>query len=178
MRKRTQAREFALQLLYMADARDEADAVGFDEFVSWLRGTVEDEKQKALAKYPGKMPDEKFVRKALRAELELDTDVVLTVLQSAEASEFARVLYEGARRNLPDIDEVLTKAAQNWQINRMAIVDRNILRMAVYEMLNLDEIPAKVSINEAIELGKRYSTQQSGSFINGILDRIRREKKL
>jgi len=60
----------------------------------------------------------------------------------------------------------------------MALVDRNILRMAVYEMLFADDIPAKVSINEAIELGKRFSTKQSGSFINGILDRIRREQGL
>jgi N utilization substance protein B len=56
----------------------------------------------------------------------------------------------------------------------MAVIDRNVLRLAVYEMLERDDIPRKVSINEAIELGKRYSTQQSGGFINGILDRIRR----
>jgi N utilization substance protein B len=60
----------------------------------------------------------------------------------------------------------------------MALVDRNILRMAVFEMFYAKDIPAKVSINEAIEMGKRFSTQQSGAFINGILDRIRREKGL
>jgi N utilization substance protein B len=60
----------------------------------------------------------------------------------------------------------------------MALVDRNILRMAIFEMTRLPDIPAKVSINEAIELGKRFSTQQSGAFINGILDRIRREREL
>ena len=66
----------------------------------------------------------------------------------------------------------------HWNLRRMALIDRNILRMAVYEMLHLKDIPAKVSINEAIEMGKRFSTQQSGAFINGILDRIRREKGL
>ena len=95
-----------------------------------------------------------------------------------EVHAFARRLVEGTRRERAAIDELLAGAAENWKLHRMAIVDRNILRMAIYEMLHLDEIPAKVSINEAIELGKRYSTKQSGSFINGILDRIRREKGL
>jgi transcription antitermination factor NusB len=88
---------------------------------------------------------------------------------------FARQLVEGALGRREEIDALLSGAAENWRLHRMAIVDRNILRMAVFEMLAIDEIPAKVTINEAIELGKRYSTKQSGSFINGILDRIRRE---
>ena len=89
---------------------------------------------------------------------------------------FARMLLEGTTEARPRIDRIITDAAQNWDLRRMALVDRNILRMAVYEMLYADDIPAKVSINEAIELGKRFSTRQSGSFINGILDRIRREQ--
>jgi transcription antitermination factor NusB len=96
----------------------------------------------------------------------------------AEVHEFTRKLVNGTNEARESIDELLSAAAENWKLNRMAIVDRNILRMAVYEMLHIEEIPAKVSINEAIELGKRYSTKQSGSFINGILDRIRREQKL
>ncbi|MHC4411163.1 MAG: transcription antitermination factor NusB [Planctomycetota bacterium] len=104
-------------------------------------------------------------------------------LSSEEASEtdvheFTRKLVKGTIEAKDSIDEMLSAAAENWKLHRMAIVDRNILRMAVYEMLHIEEIPAKVSINEAIELGKRYSTKQSGSFINGILDRIRREEKL
>jgi N utilization substance protein B len=95
-----------------------------------------------------------------------------------EAHLFARKLLEGTLANKPGIDATIAAAAQNWNLRRMAIVDRNILRMAVYEMLHLKDIPAKVSINEAIEMGKRFSTQQSGSFINGILDRIRRERGL
>jgi transcription antitermination factor NusB len=91
---------------------------------------------------------------------------------------FARRLLEGTLEARPRIDAIITDAAQNWDLRRMALVDRNILRMAVYEMLLADDIPAKVSINEAIELGKRFSTRQSGSFINGILDRIRREQGL
>jgi transcription antitermination factor NusB len=94
-----------------------------------------------------------------------------------EVHAFARRLVLGTRDKREEIDALLTGAADNWKLHRMAIVDRNILRMAVYEMLHIGEIPAKVSINEAIELGKRFSTKQSGSFINGILDRIRREKR-
>ncbi len=95
-----------------------------------------------------------------------------------EAHDFARQLLSGTLDKQEEIDEAISAAAQNWHLRRMALVDRNILRMAVYEMLHLKDIPSKVSINEAIELGKRFSTQQSGSFINGILDRIRREKGL
>ncbi|MHC4932014.1 MAG: transcription antitermination factor NusB [Planctomycetota bacterium] len=96
----------------------------------------------------------------------------------AEVRSFALELVEGTLRAQSEIDKIITSAAQNWHLSRMAIVDRNILRMAIYEMVHVPDIPAKVSINEAIELGKRYSTQQSGSFINGILDRIRRERQL
>ena len=99
-------------------------------------------------------------------------------VNETEVHEFTRKLVKGTIEAKESIDELLSAAAENWKLHRMAIVDRNILRMAVYEMLHIEEIPSKVSINEAIELGKRYSTKQSGSFINGILDRIRREQKL
>jgi len=95
-----------------------------------------------------------------------------------EVHAFARDLVNGTSGARAEIDELLAAAAENWRLDRMALVDRNILRMAVFEMLHLEEIPAKVTINEAIELGKRFSTKQSGSFINGILDRIRRERNL
>ena len=95
-----------------------------------------------------------------------------------ESHEFARQLLSGTLDHQEEIDQAISAAAQNWNLRRMALVDRNILRMAVFEMLHLKDIPAKVSINEAIEMGKRFSTQQSGAFINGILDRIRREKGL
>ena len=68
--------------------------------------------------------------------------------------------------------------ARNWELERMAVVDRNALRLGTYELLHEDTIPMKVAINEAIELGKRYSTEASGAFINGILDRIRRDQGL
>jgi len=89
-----------------------------------------------------------------------------------ETRRFALRLVQGTLAEQAEIDEVIQQVAQNWNISRMAVVDRNVLRLATYELLNCQDIPPKVAINEAIEIGKRYSTQNSGAFINGILDRI------
>ena len=70
---------------------------------------------------------------------------------------------------------MLSKVARNWDLRRMATIDRNVLRMAIFELLYCEDIPPKVSINEAIELGKKFSTANSGAFINGILDRVKNE---
>ncbi len=93
-----------------------------------------------------------------------------------EASEYARRLVDGVRLHADEIDRLLAEAAKNWGLERMAVVDRNALRIGCYELLFEDQVPMKVAINEAIELGKRYSTEASGAFINGILDRIRRDR--
>ncbi|MEM9379995.1 MAG: transcription antitermination factor NusB [Planctomycetota bacterium] len=90
-----------------------------------------------------------------------------------ETTKYARQLVEGTVDATPEIDEEIQAVAQNWQIERMAVIDRNVLRMATFELLHCDEIPPKVAINEGIELGKRFSTQNSGAFINGILDKIK-----
>ena len=95
-----------------------------------------------------------------------------------EAAEYTRRLVDGVLLRRDVIDDLLREAARNWDLERMAVVDRNALRIGCYELLYEDQIPMKVAINEAIELGKRYSTEASGSFINGILDRIRRDKGL
>jgi len=130
LKKRTRARELALQALYQLDLQGEsfADAVG--DF-------VRDEE-----------PDK-------------------------ETAEFAIELVRGVVVEQEAIDEAIRAVAQNWDLERMAVVDRNVLRMATHELMHRDEIPPKVSINEAIELGKRFSTKNSGAFINGILDRIK-----
>ena len=88
-------------------------------------------------------------------------------------ADFAIHLAQGTLEHLAPIDELIRAVAQNWDLERMAVIDRNVLRLATYELLYRDDIPLKVSINEAIELGKRYSTQNSGGFINGILDKIK-----
>jgi N utilization substance protein B len=85
---------------------------------------------------------------------------------------FASRIARGVSQNLAQIDEIIERFSINWKLHRMPGVDRNILRIAVYELLHCPDIPVMVSINEAIELGKRFSTGESGAFINGILDKI------
>lgn len=81
-------------------------------------------------------------------------------------------LVQGVRRHLPQIDRIIERFSSNWKLSRMAGVDRNVMRLAVYELLCCPDIPSKVSINEAIDIGKKYGTEESGGFINGILDAI------
>jgi N utilization substance protein B len=95
-----------------------------------------------------------------------------------EAKQFTRDLVDGVHAHREEIDALIRGAATNWELGRMAVVDRNALRIGCYELLYDDDIPMKVAINEAIELGKRYSTDASGAFVNGILDRIRKEQGL
>ncbi len=92
----------------------------------------------------------------------------------ADVMEFARTLVRGAVEHRGRIDELIADASTNWKLPRMSYVDRNILRLATFELLELDDVPPMVSVNEAIELGKRYGTTDSGGFINGVLDRVAR----
>ncbi len=94
-----------------------------------------------------------------------------------EVTKFASDIIEGTLSTLDEIDSVIKKAAEHWVLQRMAAVDRNILRFAVYELLYRKDIPPAVTINEAIEIAKKYSTSESASFINGILDKIARNIK-
>ena len=130
MKKRTRARELALQFLYQLDLRG-------PDLLSEAKGFF-------------------------RAEEE-----------DKSAREFALQLVEGVAEHKDELDQEIRGVAQNWEIARMAVIDRNVLRMAAFELLHCADIPPKVAINEAIELGKRYSTQNSGAFINGILDKIK-----
>jgi N utilization substance protein B len=81
-------------------------------------------------------------------------------------------LIDGVKEHQARIDAMISQVAENWRLDRMAAIDRNILRLGAYEMLFRPEVPAKVAINEALELAKRYSTAQSSRFVNGILDRV------
>ncbi|MFA4983837.1 MAG: transcription antitermination factor NusB [Candidatus Omnitrophota bacterium] len=137
MRKRTQSREFALQLLYQIDISGDKDC---DAALNNLW-----ERQ------------------------EKDT--------AADVKDFAAELFRGVVANLKEIDSRIAQYASNWQIGRMAVVDRNILRLASYELIFRDDIPPKVSINEAIELAKKYSGPEAAKFVNGILDKVKSEKK-
>jgi N utilization substance protein B len=92
-----------------------------------------------------------------------------------ETIEFARLLLEGAVAQRAAIDEVLERYAREWSLDRMASVDRNVLRIATYEILFCPEIPPSVSVDEAVEMVKKYSTAESGKFVNGILGNLIRE---
>jgi transcription antitermination factor NusB len=134
VRRRTRARELALQFLYKLEVRG-ADA--FEELEAFLEHHTKG------------------------GELKGRDDV------AAYAAELCR----GVHAHRPEIDAWIEAIAENWRLSRMATVDRNVLRLATWELLHQSEVPYKVVINEAIEIAKRYSTAQSGAFANGILDR-------
>ncbi len=92
--------------------------------------------------------------------------------------EFVSSLVHGVRDHLERIDGLIGDASTNWKVSRMSYVDRNILRLGVLELTEMPDIPPMVSMNEAIELGKRFGTTDSGSFINGVLDRVARNLDL
>lgn len=133
MRKRTKARECALQILYQIDiTKDSPDNL--------LSAFWEDKKTES------------------------------------EVRDFATALVKGTVENMQKIDDIITKYASNWRLKRMAVVDRNVLRLSAYELLYREDIPPKVAINEAVDLAKKYGDIDSGKFVNGILDRINKEE--
>jgi N utilization substance protein B len=91
--------------------------------------------------------------------------------------QFAEELVRGTAEHLAEIDEIVQRASKNWRLERMARVDRNVLRLATYELRFSPDVPAKVVINEAIEVARRYGAAESPAFVNGILDRISQELK-
>ena len=147
MRKRTRAREFALQLLYELDI-----AQSEKELEETLEDFWKDRSDLALTS-PEKMA--------------LEDDK-----KEPEVRQYTEKLVRGTLSKKPQIDPTIERFAENWEMTRMACVDRNILRLATYEILHVDDIPVKVAINEAVELAKRYGEQDSSKFVNGILDRI------
>ena len=101
-------------------------------------------------------------------------------LQKAKPStrDFATRVFRGTVEHLQTIDEMIQAQAENWRLSRMAVVDRNIIRMSVYEFLHEDDTPKLVIIDEAIEIAKKFGTQKSSQFINGILDGILKKYNL
>lgn len=95
--------------------------------------------------------------------------------QDSDTRVFAEDIISGTIKNLKKIDPLIQNTAKKWNISRMASIDRNILRFATYELLFRKDIPAAVTINEALEIAKKYSTLESAPFINGILDKIAKE---
>ena len=137
MRKRTLAREFAVQILYQIDITGDTYERSLADF--WQAHDSEEIKE--------------------------------------EVKTFSSELVKGARDNLAAIDAMIEKYATNWELKRMAVVDRNIMRLAGFELMFCEDIPPKVAINEAVELAKKYSDIEASKFVNGILDKIKSEKE-
>jgi N utilization substance protein B len=135
-RRRTRAREIALQALYQHDVA-------------------------AATETPIRTPEE------LEAFLREESD-------DPEVVEYARSLVRGTLALQSELDRRIVEVAEHWKLHRIAAVDRSILRLALYELLEAPDVPPKVAIDEAIELAKKFSTAQSGGFVNGILDRAYR----
>ena len=93
----------------------------------------------------------------------------------ASTRDYTTTLVQGAKAEQPKIDELITHSTEHWDLERMSVVDRNILRVAVFELAFQHDVPPKVAINEAIEIAKKFGTRESSRFINGVLDRIHRE---
>ena len=113
----------------------------------------------------GKKPEEVF--SDLVSQMELDSP----------SRVFSRELFKQVIEHQTEIDELIKKNVQHWDFSRIAVVDKNILRIGICELLYLDDIPVKVSLDEAIELAKKYSSEDSGSFVNGVLDAIAKKIK-
>ncbi len=118
-------------------------------------------------------------------QIDVTGDPVDTVLnqywhtrsRNPEVVDFANEIIKGTIEHLSEIDAIISQHSESWEISKMPIIDRNILRFAIYEILYVEDIPPKVTINEAIEIAKRYGTKDSSSFINGILDQVMNDLK-
>jgi N utilization substance protein B len=154
---RRKAREIALQVLYELDVLKIDTQEAVDLF--WDHFTAAEEALEPFWDYFRKPKDaKKHISKVFGAP--------------QDARPFSTLLIEGTWRHRRQIDKQISDCSEHWSISRMSKVDRSILRMAVYELLYCDDIPPKVTLNEAIDLGKAYGSENSGSFINGILDAL------
>jgi transcription antitermination protein NusB len=155
MGMRREARERAVQFLFQFDLNQSEK---LDEALQafW-------ESQGAAA-----MAEEKGV-----AKWGQHTELPPPTAEEAAVRAFAEPLIRGTILHLAELDEKIKLYARNWDIHRMAVVDRNVLRLAIYEMLHREDIPPVVSINEAVDIAKKFSTEESGKFVNGILDKVK-----
>ena len=157
MGKRREARERAVQFLFQHDLNPPEDlAAALNQFWDSQRAAaIATDKGGATWGQPVELPPATAEEAAVRL--------------------FADPLIRGALEHRDESDAVIRKHTKNWELHRIAAVDRNILRLAIYEMLHRDDIPPIVSINEAVDIAKKFSTQDSGKFVNGILDHVKGE---
>jgi N utilization substance protein B len=158
MGKRREARERAVQFLFQHDLNPPENLEAeLSQFWNSQRAAAIEEEKNGPARYGEKL------------ELPPPT------FEEAATRLFAEPLIKGVLEHRDAIDERIKTHAKNWDFNRIAVVDRNIMRLAIYEMLHREDIPPVVSINEAVDIAKKFSTEDSGKFVNGILDKIRGE---
>jgi transcription antitermination protein NusB len=158
MGKRREARERAVQFLFQFDLNPPEDlAAALGQFWDTQRAAAIAGEKKDLATWgePVELPPPTIAEAAVRF--------------------FADPLIRGTLEHRDEADSLIKKHAKNWELHRIAAVDRNILRLAIYEMLHREDIPPVVSINEAVDIAKKFSTQDSGKFVNGILDKVKGE---
>ena len=126
--------------------------------------------------YRTEFSDDKNIERAVENIVKFNPTGFDTEQYGADTADFAKDLFRGVLGNGEIIDKLLEKYLEHWEISRVAVIDKNIMKIATYEILFRKDIPDIVSINEAVELAKKYSTENSGGFVNGILDRIRKDK--
>jgi N utilization substance protein B len=157
MGKRREARERAVQFLFQHDLNppENLDVALAQFWDSQRMAAIAEEKGAATWGQPVELPP--------------------PTAEEAEMRLFAEPLIRGVVEHRDRVDEQIKKHVKNWELHRIAAVDRNILRLAIYEMLYREDIPPVVSINEAVDIAKKFSTQDSGKFVNGILDNVKSE---
>ena len=96
---------------------------------------------------------------------------------SHKARPYAQSLLRGIRKNREEVDGIIRRCASNWRLERITVTDRNLLRVGVYEMLFGEDVPAQVAINEAVEIAKRFGSEESPSFVNGVLDAVQKNRQ-
>ena len=157
MGKRREARERAVQFLFQHDLSppEELDRA-LDEFWQTQRAAaIAEDKGPATWGQPVELPP--------------------PTTEEAATRLFAEPLIRGTLQHRDAIDDHIKKHVKNWDFNRIAAVDRNVMRLAIYEMLHREDIPPVVSINEAVDIAKKFSTHDSGKFVNGVLDKVKGE---
>jgi transcription antitermination protein NusB len=157
MGKRREARERAVQFLFQHELNPPEDLErALNQFWETQRAAaIAEDKGAATWGQPVELPPPSAEEAAVRL--------------------FADPLIRGTLEHRDEADDIIRKHAKNWELHRIAAVDRNILRLAIYEMRHRDDIPPVVSINEAVDIAKKFSTQDSGKFVNGILDKVKSE---
>jgi transcription antitermination protein NusB len=157
MGKRREARERAIQFLFQHDLNPPEDlSAALEHFWESQRAAaIAEDKGAANWGQPVELPPATAEELAIR--------------------QFADPLIRGTLEHRDEADGIIKKYAKNWELHRIAAVDRNVLRLAIYEMMHRDDIPPIVSINEAVDVAKKFSTQDSGKFVNGILDKVKGE---